>query len=147
MKMKAMMAGGMLLAALWTGGCAAPNTSGLTAGMDSDDQGIMQSYLQTDNTRLARFLIVEDVVAAQSRNGLMKANVKLTSRHNKTVVVQSKFAWFDADGMEIDPDGDPWRPLTLHGRETRSIQGVAPSAAAVSFRLRIREGEQTRKFM
>ena len=63
---------------------------------------------------------------------------------NKTFVAQSKFAWFDETGAEIDPDTDPWRPLVLSGKETRTIQGVAPDARAVSFKLRVREGEKTR---
>ena len=73
--------------------------------------------------------------------------MKLTSRLNKSVVAQSKFAWFAADGAEIDPDTDPWRPLVLHGKETRTVQGVAPSADASSFKLRVREGEKTRWFV
>ena len=34
-------------------------------------------------------------------------------------------------------------PLLLHGKETRTIQGVAPNAAAASFKLRVRAGEKT----
>ena len=34
--------------------------------------------------------------------------------------------------------------LVLHGKETRTIQGVAPNASAASFKLRVREGERSR---
>ena len=125
-------------------GCAKPKTSGFTVGADVDADGNRQQVLQVDNAKLARLLQVQDVVVGQTKNGLMKVNVKLTSRHNKTVVAQSKLAWFDADGMEIDPDTDAWRPLTLNGKETRTISGVAPDAGAVAFKLRIRAGEKTR---
>ena len=131
------------LAAL-AAGCAAPKTSGFTVGAESDAEGNLQQVLQVDNAKLARQLKVEDMTIGQTKNGLMKASLKLTSRLNKTFVAQSKFAWFDADGMEIDPDTDPWRPLALNGKETRTIQGVAPNATAVSFKLRVREGEKTR---
>ena len=132
-----------LMAAL-AAGCAAPNTSGVTVGVETDAEGNLQQVLQVDNAKLARQLQVDDLVVGQTKNGLMKAGVKLTSRQNKSIVAQSKFAWFDADGNEIDPDTDPWRPLVLHGKETRTIQGVAPTAAAVSFKLRVRAGEKTR---
>ena len=132
------------LAAALAAGCASPNTSGLTVGAEADADGNLQQLLQVDNAKLARQLQVDDVVVGQTKNGLMKAGVKLTSRQNKSIVAQSKFAWFDADGNEIDPDTDPWRPLVLHGKETRTIQGVAPTAAAVSFKLRVRAGEKTR---
>ena len=132
------------LAVALAAGCASPNTSGITVGAETDADGNLQQLLQVDNAKLARQLHVDDLVVGQTKNGLMKAGVKLTSRQNKSIVAQSKFAWFDADGNEIDPDTDPWRPLVLHGKETRTIQGVAPTAAAVSFKLRVRAGEKTR---
>ena len=132
------------LALALAAGCASPNTSGITVGAETDADGNLQQLLQVDNAKLARQLQVDDLVVGQTKNGLMKAGVKLTSRQNKSIVAQSKFAWFDADGNEIDPDTDPWRPLVLHGKETRTIQGVAPTAAAVSFKLRVRAGEKTR---
>ena len=134
----------LALAAALAAGCASPNTSGLTVGAETDEEGNLQQILQVDNAKLARQLHVDDLTVGQTNNGLMKAGVKLTSRQNKDVVAQSKFAWFDADGNEIDPDTDPWRPLVLHGKETRSLQGVAPGASAVSFKLRVRAGEKTR---
>ncbi len=132
------------LAAALAAGCASPNTSGLTVGAETDEAGNLQQLLQVDNAKLARQLQVDDLAVGQTKNGLMKVGVQLTSRQNKSIVAQSKFAWFDADGAEIDPDTDPWRPLVLHGKETRTVQGVAPTAAAVSFKLRVRAGEKTR---
>ena len=132
------------LAAALAAGCASPNTSGLTVGAETDEAGNLQQLLQVDNAKLARQLQVDDLAVGQTKNGLMKVGVQLTSRQNKSIVAQSKFAWFDADGAEIDPDTDPWRPLVIHGKETRTIQGVAPTAAAVSFKLRVRAGEKTR---
>mgnify|MGYP003590219694 FL=1 len=136
--------GAAAVAAALAAGCAAPNTAGITVGVEADADGNLQQVLQVDNAKLAKSLKVEEAVVGQTKNGLMKVNVKLTSRQNKDVVAQSKFAWFDADGNEIDPDTDPWRPLVLHGKETRTIQGVAPTAAAVSYKLRVRAGEKTR---
>ena len=135
---------GAALAVALAAGCASPNTAGITVGAETDAAGNLQQLLQIDNAKLARQLHVEDQVVGQTKNGLMKVGVKLTSRQNKSIVAQSKFAWFDADGSEIDPDTDPWRPLVLHGKETRTIQGVAPTAAAVSYKLRVRAGEKTR---
>ena len=137
----------MMAAALAAGlatGCAAPNTAGMTVGAEMDDEGNLQQLLQTDNAKLAKQLKVEDMVVGQTKNGLMKASLKLKSNLNRDFVAQSKFVWFDAEGAEIDPDTDPWRPLVLHGKETRSLQGVAPGASAVSFKLRVRAGEKTR---
>jgi uncharacterized protein YcfL len=131
-------------AAWFAAGCAAPRTSGVTVGVTTDGDGNMQEVLQVDNAKVAKSLVVEDLKVGQTKNGLMRVNVRLASRMNRTYTAQSKFAWFDEEGMEIDPEGDPWRPLVLQGKETKTIQGVAPHARAVSFRLRVREGERTR---
>ena len=132
------------LALALAAGCASPNTSGITVGAETDAEGNLQQILQIDNAKLARQLKVEDMIVGQTKNGLMKASLRIKSNLNKDFVAQSKFVWFDAEGAEIDIDTDPWRPLVLHGKETRTIQGVAPNANAAAFKLRIREGEKTR---
>ena len=131
------------LAAL-VAGCAAPKTSGFSVGVDTDESGQMNEVLKVDNAKVAKSLWVEDVKVGQTKNGLMRVNVRLQSRMNRTYTAQSKFTWFDEDGMEIDPEGDPWRPLVLQGKETKTVQGVAPNARAASFRLHVRDGERTR---
>jgi len=136
-----------LLLVGFAAGCAAPNTSGFTVGSESDANGIMQEVLQVNDGKLARQLSVSDMKTGQTKSGMMKASIRLTSSLNKDVVAQSKFAWFDADGAELDPDGDPWRPLVLHGKETKTIKGIAPNSKAVFFKLRVRRGERVKKFM
>lgn len=136
-----------LLAAVLLAGCAAPNTTGITASVAPDENGVYQQYLQTDNTRLARQVLVRDIRCDQTANGHMRASATLTSARNKSMQVQAKFAWFDAAGFEIDPDAETWRVLTLEGRDTRPIVGIAPSPAAESFRIRIREAERSKKYI
>ena len=128
-------------------GCAAPNTTGITASAAPDGNGVYQQYLQADNTRLARNLLLDNVRCDQTANGFLRARLTVTSARNKTMQIQYKFAWFDADGFEIDPDAETWRVLTLEGRDTRPVMGVAPSAAAESFRLRVREGDRSKKYI
>lgn len=136
-------AAALLLAA----GCYAPNTTGLTTGVAVDEQGILQTYISAENPKLAKRLTIQDVQTRQTANGLMKVSVTVTSNRKKTMNIQSKFAWFDADGAEIAPDADPWRVLVLEGRETRIVTGVAPTPAAESFRLRIREADRAKKYV
>jgi uncharacterized protein YcfL len=143
MKTRGILVAAALLAAL-AAGCAKPSTSGMTVGVDVDEYGGQQEMRQVDDKKVAKNLVVGDVVVGETKNGLMKVNVRLSSKLNKTYTAQTKFAWFDESGMEIDPEGDSWRPLTLQGKETKTIQGVAPNASATSFRLRVREGEKTR---
>ena len=135
------------LAALLLAGCAAPNTTGISATVAPDASGIYQQYLVADNTRLARQVFLGDVRCDQTATGLFRARCTLTSARNKSMQIQYKFAWFDAAGMEIDPDAETWRILTLEGRDTRPVMGIAPSAAAESFRIRIREADRSKKYV
>lgn len=133
------------IAVAWMTGCATPNTSGISVGAGIDEDGEMRDdWLQVDNAKLAKQIAVGEPVISQTKNGLMKVTVPMTLLKSQSLIAQSKFAWFDADGAEIDPDTDPWRPLAIHGKETRIVQGVAPSAAATAFQLRVRAGERTR---
>ena len=136
-----------LLAAVLLAGCAAPNTTGITASVAPDENGVYQQYLQADNTRLARQVLVRDVRCDQTANGHMRASATLTSARNKSMQVQAKFAWLDAAGFEIDPDAETWRVITLEGRDTRPLVGIAPSPAAESFRIRIREADRSKKYI
>ena len=136
-----------LLAAVLLAGCAAPNTTGITASVAPDENGVYQQYLQADNTRLARQVLVRDVRCDQTANGHMRASATLTSARNKSMQVQAKFAWFDAAGFEIDPDAETWRVITIEGRDSRPIVGIAPSPAAESFRIRIREADRSKKYV
>ena len=128
-------------------GCAAPNTTGVSTTVVPDGNGVYQQYLQADNTRLARQVLVHDVRCDQTSNGHLRASVSLSSARNKSMQLQAKFAWFDASGVEIDPDAENWRVLTLEGRDTRPVVGIAPTPSAESFRLRIREADRSKKYV
>lgn len=128
-------------------GCAAPNTTGISATVAPDESGIYQQYLQADNTRLARYIAIGNVRCDQTGDGFLRARCTVTSARNKTMQIQYKFAWFDAEGTEIDPDAETWRILSLEGRDTRPLMGIAPSPAAESFRIRIREADRAKKYI
>ena len=54
--------------------------------------------------------------------------------------VQVKMVWMDADGMEIDPDGETYRVSILDGKETITVTSVSPNPRAVKVKVNIREG-------
>jgi uncharacterized protein YcfL len=44
--------------------------------------------------------------------------------------------------MEINSGAGSWKPLIITGRESKTIQSVAPDPRAKEFKLKIRETEQ-----
>ena len=68
-----------------------------------------------------------------------QATVKNTNRHDYSC--QYQFVWFDGAGMAMKHARTPWRPLELHGRETKDLDAVATIEGAEDFRLKIRRAD------
>ena len=71
-------------------------------------------------------------------NGLKRVHITLASTRHRRLRVDYRIAWFDANGMELDPDSKTYRNQILEGRDAVTVTGVANSAAAVSSKLRVR---------
>ncbi len=74
-------------------------------------------------------------------NGLLKVNMELENGLSNPYNLEYKFSWFDASGMAVDPAGSAWIPIYLQGKETKTIQGLAPNPSAKSFKIKIREAD------
>lgn len=114
------------------------NTSGT---MVKTDHQTGSSMIIEENGRLAHRV---DIVrtAYDEVNGLKRVHIELASNRNRRLRVDYRICWFDANGMEIDPQTKTYRNLILEGRDTVTVTGVANSPAAVSSKLRVRETSQ-----
>ena len=120
-------------------GCS--STSGIqgsSAIMDDSSGDIQHSeYVIVNNPKVARGLQIVDMATKRIGN-MLSANITLVSKYSDTQQYQYKFAWFDADGLEIDPAGDVWIPFIMYGNETKTIQGVSPNPSARQFKVNLR---------
>lgn len=73
------------------------------------------------------------------RGDLLTAQVKLLNRSAFNISYAYKFRWFDSDGFEIAQDRTPWTPVQTPGRGSHLVQGVAPSANAVSMEIWLKQ--------
>jgi uncharacterized protein YcfL len=97
----------------------------------------LSKYVIVNNPKLARGIQIVDLQHSYAGD-LLKAQVTMVSKYSKTLNIQYKFAWFNDQGIEINPDGSPWTPLLIYGNETKSVQGVAPNPSAKEFKIQIR---------
>ncbi len=127
-----------ILASGVTGLSGCRNTSGTV--VKTDHQTGSSSIIE-ENGRLAHRL---DVVRTtyDEVNGLKRVHIELASNRSKRVRVDYRICWFDANGMELDPQTKTYRNLIVEGRDTVTVTGVANSAAAVSSKVRVRETSQ-----
>ena len=114
------------------------NTSGTTV---NTDHLTGSSMIITENARLAHRVDVVNTTYDEV-NGLKRVHITLSSDRNKRLRVDYRICWFDANGMELDPQTKTYRNLILEGRDDVTVTGVANSPAAVSSKLRVRETSQ-----
>lgn len=121
-------------------GCS--STAGIEGSMSAatgqGDQTTYSKYVIINNDSLARDIQIVDMKSDFVGN-LLRAHVSLVNKDNDTLNFQFKFSWFEESGREIDPDTDAWTPVILYGKESKSLQGVAPNPNAKEFKIKIRE--------
>ena len=122
----------MITASLFMLGCA-------TAGIQAGDASYSSSpYLIVDDPSLADQISVvrvsHDIVG-----DIMRAHVTLKSNRARSLRIQYRFSWYDANGMEIDGTGKPYRDLIIEGKDAVSVTSMAPSPYAQEFKIRVRK--------
>jgi len=133
----------ILIAALTTtlliSGCknVAPVTSGTGTSQIAPGQKF-EKHLQVHNPELGKKLHISDI-RSRTNNDLLEINLSLSSTYKKTLKLQYQFTWFDKDGFVIEAGKSPWQPLDLHGMQTATVPGLAPTTHVASFSLYVRE--------
>ncbi len=76
-------------------------------------------------------------------NGLLMVNADIENGTSNQYTIEYKFSWFDSNGMTVDDGGNAWNPIYMQGKETRTIQGLAPNPSVKAFKIRIREADDS----
>lgn len=127
--MKNLSYAGLLSLALLAQGCAVQSASDIPPA-----ERQYQTYLESRKPALLRQIgIVE--VGHSSAGNIMRSQVALRNRGGSAEQFNYKFRWFDKAGLELDPEGAPWIPVSVLPGDVVRIQGLAPSPAAKSFRV------------
>ena len=132
-RMNALFGMAVLTAALTAlTGCV--ETAGTTV---TTDHTTGSTLVLEDSTRL-RDQVQVVKVNYNEVNGLKQVHITLQSTKHRRLRLNYRIAWFDANGMEIDPSTKTYRNLILEGRDAVTVTGVANSPACVTSKLRVR---------
>ena len=124
--------GGMLT------GCKTSGVEGSATAVTTPEGDMqMSKFVIINNPKLAKGLQIVDLKSVFVGD-ILKGQVTLVSKYAATLKFQYKFAWFNKDGIEINPDSGPWTPLIMYGNESKTIQSVAPNSGAREFKIKIR---------
>lgn len=129
-----------LIAALALAGCSTTAGVEATGKTSWDEQGArtLEKNVLFNSRALKGDIQIVDVKSAMAGD-IMRAQATLRSKDRDTLPFQYRFEWYDAGGLEINSGAGSWKPLILNGRETKTIQSVAPDPRAKEFKLKIRE--------
>jgi uncharacterized protein YcfL len=94
--------------------------------------------LESNNTLLYNRLRIMET-RTRKKNDLLQVQAKLRNQWKFELDFQYRIKWFDADGFEIEPEGQAWRQLVIPGSHETNVQGVAPNSKATSFEVWVRE--------
>lgn len=115
---------GVLAAAV--AGCTAPNALSTKTAAD----GAYAVKTVGNNPWLNSKVSVERISMAYAGD-LKKAALGIKGDWFVTKEFLYKIVWVDANNMEISPESSIWKPIQLAGRETKTVQSVAPNPSAV----------------
>ncbi len=108
----------------------------LTSGVTTE-----QGRLSIEDPAFAMNLELIRDARTKTDEGFLHAQATLKNTNRDDYRCQYQFTWFDEHGMALKHARTPWRPLTLHGRETKELDAVAPIQGAEDFRLKIRRAD------
>ena len=114
--------------------CSASNKGQLE--MTEDGQVITKVY--SNNSLLASRISVPELKQAY-RGDLMYVQATLENDWKFKLDFQYKLKWFNADGFEINPEGQPWQQVVMAGRSQNNVQGIAPNPTATRFEIWVQE--------
>lgn len=134
------IAAAALIAAFGLTGCSTTAGVETTGKMTWDEQGArsLEKHVVFNNSGLRGNIQIVDVKSAMAGD-IMRAQATLRSKDRDTLPFQYRFDWYDASGLEINSGAGSWKPLVLYGRESKTIQAVAPDPRAKEFKLKIRD--------
>jgi len=121
---------------LFTAAVGACATSGVVG--ESDPSGEKSELIEIQNKSLAKKVSIQNF-KTRVVNDLLNVQVEIESQFSSTQEFQYKFSWFDATGFEVEGEANSWRTLILTGKETKTVQAVAPNPTAKKYRMVLRE--------
>jgi len=115
------------------------STSGIEAIGTPEDPDV-KKHLLIHNDSLANQVTISDMRSRTVHNGnLLEVSLTLSNLTNRDKAMQYRFSWFDGDEFEVEAGVEGWAPVSLHGKGSVSINGLAPNSSVKSYRLNVKE--------
>jgi len=137
LKLAALLVGMALLAA-----CSATSGAEGRAKVGWTDAGepMLNTRVVYNSTSLSRKVAIDEMTTSKAGDMLL-AQVTMHSKAGDTINLQYKFEWFDLNGLALNTESATWKPLLIYGKETKTIQGLAPDPRGREYKLLLRDAD------
>ncbi len=110
-------------------GCGIADKSASNVLRSKNNQYIVNTVPLNEKVKIVGFKSI-------FRNNLLLASVDIQNNNQATYDLEYKISWLDNDGFEVAKT--PWLPLHMNAMELRSIQRIATTPKAESFKFYLR---------
>lgn len=132
----------LIVGMLAISGCSA--TSGAEGrakvGWTDDGAPLLNSKVVYNSSSLSRKVAIEEMTSSKAGDMLL-AQVTMRSKAGDTLNFQYKFEWFDLNGLALNASTATWKPLIIYGKESKTIQGLAPDPRGRDYKLLLRDAD------
>lgn len=138
LKLAALLIAGIALLS----GCTATSGAEGRAKVGWTDEGapVLNTKVVYNSSSLSRKVAIDEMTSSKAGDMLL-AQVTMRSKSGDTVNLQYKFEWFDLNGLALNAASATWKPLLIYGKESKTIQGLAPDPRGRDFKLLLRDAD------
>jgi uncharacterized protein YcfL len=109
-------------------------------GWTDDGAPMLNTKVVYNSSTLSRKVAIDEMTSSKVGDMLL-AQVTLRSKAGETLSFQYKFEWFDLNGLALNAASATWKPLIIYGKESKTIQGLAPDPRGRDYKLLLRDAE------
>lgn len=123
-------------------GCSATSGAEGRGKVGWTDEGapVLNTNVVYNSTSLSRKVTIEEMTSSKAGD-IVLVQVTMRSKAGETINLQYKFEWYDLSGLALDMTSATWKPLILYGKESKTIQDLAPNPLGREFKLLLRDAD------
>ncbi len=87
---------------------------------------------------LNKKLYLNKVVTKPAGN-LLIGMVEIQNKDFATLKMEYRFAWYDADGFEIEPDARAWQAVVMPPEAIKTLKTTSPQQSGTNFKVFVKE--------
>src|SRR5262249_37758674 len=128
---------GLLLGTLLTAGCSSTSVNTVERAEPTGRRDMLADKRIITDTGLNRRVRILGVNPSTRPGGFLKVQVEVLNTTSVMETFNSRFEWFDENGMIIDVPSSTAISKQIEGKESVFLIGVAPNERAKDFRLKL----------